>query len=126
MGVDVGARAEIYAHLRRLADDGLGVIFTSSDLPEVIGLSDTIATFFRGRLIRKARRRHDERGGGASRRHPPGRDGATRLRVTDAPPATDLHPSGDDSGSRSRNRLLLPERRQFVPPASSRSRYSCC
>jgi ribose transport system ATP-binding protein len=54
MGVDVGARAEIYAHLRRLADQGLGIIFTSSDLPEVIGLSDTIATFFRGRLIRKA------------------------------------------------------------------------
>jgi ribose transport system ATP-binding protein len=54
MGVDVGARAEIYAHLRRLADRGLGVVFTSSDLPEVIGLSDTIATFFRGRLIRKA------------------------------------------------------------------------
>jgi ribose transport system ATP-binding protein len=53
MGVDVGARAEIYAHLRRLADDGLGVIFTSSDLPEVMGLSDTIATFFRGRLLRK-------------------------------------------------------------------------
>ncbi len=37
--------------------------------------------------------------------------------MTDAPPATDLHPSGDDSGSRSRNRLLLPVRRQFVPPA---------
>lgn len=54
MGVDVGARAEIYAHLRRLADEGLGVIFTSSDLPEVIGLSDTIATFFRGRLVRQA------------------------------------------------------------------------
>ena len=54
MGVDVGARAEIYAHLRRLADQGLGVIFTSSDLPEVMGLSDTIATFFRGRLVRKA------------------------------------------------------------------------
>lgn len=54
MGVDVGARAEIYAHLRRLADEGLGVIFTSSDLPEVMGLSDTIATFFRGRLIHLA------------------------------------------------------------------------
>ena len=53
-GVDVGARAEIYAHLRRLAAEGLAVVFASSDLPEVLGLSDTIATFYRGRLVRIA------------------------------------------------------------------------
>lgn len=51
-GVDVGARAEIYALLRRLADEGLCVVFASSDLAEVHGLSDTVATFFRGRLVR--------------------------------------------------------------------------
>jgi ribose transport system ATP-binding protein len=51
-GVDVGARAEIYAHLRKLADRGLAVVFASSDLPEVIGLADTVATFYRGRLVR--------------------------------------------------------------------------
>jgi ribose transport system ATP-binding protein len=50
-GVDVGARAEIYAHLRRLADDGLAVMFASSDITEVLGLADTVATFYRGRLI---------------------------------------------------------------------------
>jgi ABC-type sugar transport system ATPase subunit len=53
-GVDVGARAEIYSHLRKLADQGLAVVFASSDLPEVIGLADTIATFYRGRLVRMA------------------------------------------------------------------------
>jgi ribose transport system ATP-binding protein/rhamnose transport system ATP-binding protein len=53
-GVDVGARAEIYRHLRRLANDGLAVVFASSDLPEVLGLADTVASFYRGRLVRVA------------------------------------------------------------------------
>jgi ABC-type sugar transport system ATPase subunit len=47
-GVDVGARAEIYAQLRRLADSGVAVIVSSSDTNEVLGLSDTIATYYRG------------------------------------------------------------------------------
>ncbi|MBI4259924.1 MAG: sugar ABC transporter ATP-binding protein [Actinobacteria bacterium] len=50
-GVDVGARAEIYGHLRRLAEAGLAVVFASSDIQEVLGLSDTIVTFYRGRLV---------------------------------------------------------------------------
>jgi len=53
-GVDVGARAEIYAHIRALAERGLAVVFVSSDLPEVLGLADTVATFYRGRLVRVA------------------------------------------------------------------------
>jgi len=53
-GVDVGARAEIYAHIRALAERALAVIFASSDLPEVLGLADTVATFYRGRLVRVA------------------------------------------------------------------------
>jgi len=47
-GVDVGARAEIYAQLRHLCEEGVGVIVSSSDTHEVLGLSDTIATFYRG------------------------------------------------------------------------------
>jgi ribose transport system ATP-binding protein len=47
-GVDVGARAEIYAHIRNLSESGVGVIVSSSDTNEVLGLSDTIATFYRG------------------------------------------------------------------------------
>jgi len=53
-GVDVGARAEIYRHLRTLANRGLTIIFASSDNQEVLGLADTVATFFRGRLVRVA------------------------------------------------------------------------
>ena len=51
-GVDVGARAEIYRHLRELAEDGLSIIFASSDTQEVLGLADRIATFFHGQLVR--------------------------------------------------------------------------
>ena len=51
-GVDIGARAEIYQHLRTLAEQGLAIVFASSDLEEVHGLADTIVTMFRGRLIR--------------------------------------------------------------------------
>jgi ribose transport system ATP-binding protein len=47
-GVDVGARAEIYAQIRKLSQSGVGVIVSSSDTNEVLGLSDTIATFYRG------------------------------------------------------------------------------
>lgn len=50
-GVDVGARAEIYGHLRKLAESGLAIVFASSDMQEVLGLSDTVATFYRGRLV---------------------------------------------------------------------------
>jgi ribose transport system ATP-binding protein len=41
-GVDVGAKSEIYKLLRRLADEGLGVLVASSELPELIGLCDRI------------------------------------------------------------------------------------
>jgi ABC-type sugar transport system ATPase subunit len=54
-GVDVGARAEIYRHLRTLANQGMAIMFASSDNQEVLGLADAIATFFRGRLVRVTR-----------------------------------------------------------------------
>jgi ribose transport system ATP-binding protein len=49
-GVDVGARAEIYQRLRELCREGLAIVVSSSDTAEVLGLCDTIATFYRGRL----------------------------------------------------------------------------
>jgi ABC-type sugar transport system ATPase subunit len=51
-GVDIGARAEIYQRLRDLCAGGLGIVVASSDTAEILGLSDTIATFYRGRLTR--------------------------------------------------------------------------
>jgi ribose transport system ATP-binding protein len=50
-GIDVGAKAEIHNLLRRLASDGVGIIVVSSELPEVIGLSDRIAVIHEGSLM---------------------------------------------------------------------------
>jgi ABC-type sugar transport system ATPase subunit len=41
-GIDVGAKAEIYGLVRALAEDGMAVVFASSDLPEVVGLSHRV------------------------------------------------------------------------------------
>jgi ABC-type sugar transport system ATPase subunit len=49
-GVDIGARAEIYQRLRDLCSTGLGIVVASSDTAEILGLSDTIAAFYRGRM----------------------------------------------------------------------------
>jgi ribose transport system ATP-binding protein len=50
-GVDVGAKAEIYALIRELADAGTAVLLISSDLPELIGLSDRVLVMRRGRIV---------------------------------------------------------------------------
>jgi rhamnose transport system ATP-binding protein len=50
-GVDVGAKSEIHRIIRHLANEGLAVILISSDLPEVIGMSDRIGVMREGRLI---------------------------------------------------------------------------
>lgn len=49
-GVDVGAKSEIHKIVRRLAKEGLAVILISSDLPEVIGMSDRIGVMGGGKL----------------------------------------------------------------------------
>ena len=49
-GVDVGAKAQIHAVLRQLAEQGVGIITISSELPEVLGLSDRVAVFREGTL----------------------------------------------------------------------------
>jgi ABC-type sugar transport system ATPase subunit len=50
-GVDVGAKAEIYGLIRKLADAGTAVLLISSDLPELLGLSDRVLVMSRGRLV---------------------------------------------------------------------------
>ncbi len=49
-GIDVGARSEIYALLRSLADDGVSIIMVSSDMEEVLAVSDRVAVMREGRL----------------------------------------------------------------------------
>jgi ribose transport system ATP-binding protein len=52
-GVDVGARKEIYAELRDLADRGFAVLVLSSDVEEVAGISDRSIVLDRGRIARR-------------------------------------------------------------------------
>ncbi|MBE9500255.1 sugar ABC transporter ATP-binding protein [Streptomyces sp. GKU 257-1] len=53
-GVDVGARAELYAVIRRLADSGVCVLLVSSELPEVLGLADRVLVLREGRVVHAA------------------------------------------------------------------------
>ncbi|WP_428929260.1 ATP-binding cassette domain-containing protein [Marinibacterium sp. SX1] len=50
-GVDVGAKSEIYRLLQDAAEAGAAVVVVSSELPEILGLADTIAVFFEGRVV---------------------------------------------------------------------------
>ncbi|WP_411104110.1 sugar ABC transporter ATP-binding protein [Streptomyces sp. cmx-4-9] len=53
-GVDVGARAELYAVIRQLAEDGLAVLLVSSEVPEVLGLADRVLVLREGRVLHTA------------------------------------------------------------------------
>lgn len=55
-GVDVGAKAEVYRIIRRLARDGMAALVISSDLPEILALSDRILVMREGRLSGKLTR----------------------------------------------------------------------
>ncbi|MBE7517037.1 MAG: xylose ABC transporter ATP-binding protein [Chloracidobacterium sp.] len=49
-GIDVGAKQEIYAEINRLAKEGLAIVLVSSELPEVLGLSDRILVIHEGTI----------------------------------------------------------------------------
>ncbi len=51
-GIDIGAKAEVHALLARLARDGMGIIVISSDLPEVLAVSDRVIVVKDGRRSR--------------------------------------------------------------------------
>ena len=53
-GVDVGAQAAIWDHIRDARAAGLAVLLVSSDLDELIGLSDSLRVMLRGRLVADA------------------------------------------------------------------------
>ena len=50
-GIDVGAKAEIYALMRRLAEDGAAILMISSDLPEALGMADRLIAMRNGRIV---------------------------------------------------------------------------
>jgi rhamnose transport system ATP-binding protein len=50
-GIDVGAKAEIHALMSRLAGQGMAVLMISSELPEVLGMSDRVLVMNNGRIV---------------------------------------------------------------------------
>lgn len=50
-GVDVGAKAEIYHIMNMLTAAGVGIVMISSELPEILGMSDRVLVMHRGRLV---------------------------------------------------------------------------
>jgi D-xylose transport system ATP-binding protein len=49
-GIDIGAKSEIYALIRKLTESGLGVVLVSSELPELLGLADSVLMICEGRM----------------------------------------------------------------------------
>ncbi|WP_280770638.1 sugar ABC transporter ATP-binding protein [Salipaludibacillus daqingensis] len=49
-GVDVGAKSEIYKLIKNLADEGMGIILISSEMPEILGLSHRVLVMNEGRI----------------------------------------------------------------------------
>jgi ribose transport system ATP-binding protein len=56
-GIDVGAKSEIYRLMRELADRGVAILMISSDMEEVIGVSDRIAVMHEGEVSGTLERR---------------------------------------------------------------------
>ena len=50
-GIDVGAKAEVHAMIAELAAEGIGIILISSDLPEVLAMSDRVLVMREGRQM---------------------------------------------------------------------------
>src|SRR6266545_2550563 len=55
-GIDVGAKQEIYAQINQLAETGLAIVLVSSELPEVLGLSDRVIVLHEGHLTGEFKR----------------------------------------------------------------------
>ena len=61
-GIDIGAKAEVFRVMRKLAADGLGIIFVTSDLDEVMSLSDRILVMSNGRVTGEFNRKEATNG----------------------------------------------------------------
>ena len=51
MGIDVGAKLEVYELMKRLAEDGAAIVLVSSELPEVMHLSNRLYVMHRSRIV---------------------------------------------------------------------------
>ena len=55
-GIDVGAKAEIYQLLDRLASEGAAILLISSEMQEVVGLSDRVYVMYEGEIVKELAR----------------------------------------------------------------------
>src|SRR5205814_2305351 len=101
-GVDVGAQAAIWDHLRNARAAGLAVLLISADLDELIGMSDTLRVILRGRLVEEVDPRSvtPEALGSAMTGAGPAAGAAHSARA-DADPAADAGPSSAADGGAS-------------------------
>jgi ABC-type sugar transport system ATPase subunit len=53
VGIDIGAKEEIYDHIRKLAATGVSVLLVSSDLPELTRLSDRVIVLRQGKMFKE-------------------------------------------------------------------------
>lgn len=58
-GIDVGAKAEIYALMDKLTKDGISIILITSDLPELVGMSDRVLVMKSGEIIKELKNKED-------------------------------------------------------------------
>jgi ABC-type sugar transport system ATPase subunit len=90
-GIDVGAKAEVHALMSQLAQQGMAILMISSELPEIMGMSDRVIVMCQGRVT------------GAFERHELSQEAimscATRFLALETPDAAALAPrEGDDGG----------------------------
>lgn len=52
-GVDVGAKAEIYKLMNQLAESGAAILMISSELPEILGMTDRVLVMLNGRIVKE-------------------------------------------------------------------------
>ena len=57
-GIDVGAKAEVHALMSQLAQQGMAIVMISSEMPEIIGMSDRVIVMCQGRVTGEYERGH--------------------------------------------------------------------
>jgi len=55
-GIDVGSKSEMYQLMAQLAEEGVGLIMVSSELPEILGMSDRILVMHDGKMVKELER----------------------------------------------------------------------
>ena len=94
-GIDVGAKSEIYQLINDLAQQGKSIIMISSELPEILRMSDRILVMCEGRITGELVRRRGDPGEDHDVRHA-ARSGRGRLTTTHPPDQHTRQESDDD------------------------------